>query len=101
VLDQINILEKTKYDFVVYEMSSYMLEDHSPKNYISILNNIYECHLDWHGNFENYKKAKANILSSAKYSLINYDFKDMEHVKKIDKNIVFHYGSKGDYIYKD
>jgi len=33
--------------------------------------------------------------------LINYDFKDMEDVKKIDKNIVFHYGSKGDYIYKN
>ncbi len=101
VLEQINVLEKIKYDFVVYEMSSYMLEDHSLKNYISILNNIYECHIDRHGSFDSYKKAKANILSSAKYSLINYDFKDMEHVKKIDKNIVFHYGSKGDYIYKD
>ncbi|NUJ97618.1 UDP-N-acetylmuramoyl-L-alanine--D-glutamate ligase [Candidatus Gracilibacteria bacterium] len=101
VLDQINILEKTKYDYVVYEMSSYMLEDHSPKNYISILNNIYECHIDRHGSFEAYKKAKANILSSAKYSLINYDFRDMEPVKRQDKSIVFHFGRAGDYRYED
>ena len=68
-----------------------MLEDGSPKNYISILNNIYECHIDWHKTFENYKKAKSNILGSAKYALINYDFKDFDEIKSANKNVVFHY----------
>lgn len=99
VLDEINLLEKHQYDYVVYEMSSYMLEDGSPKNYISILNNIYECHIDWHKTFENYKKAKSNILGSAKYALINYDFKDFDEIKSANKNIVFHYWSNGDYSY--
>jgi len=94
VLDQVDILAKKKYDFIVYEMSSYMLEETAPKNYISILNNIYTCHVDWHKNFENYEKAKARILSSAKYAFINYELKDLEVVKNVEKNIVFHFGEK-------
>lgn len=100
VLDQVDILGKKKYDFIVYEMSSYMLEETAPKNYISILNNIYTCHVDWHKNFENYEKAKARILSSAKYAFINYELKDLEVVKNVEKNIVFHFGEKWDYSYK-
>lgn len=101
VLDEINLLEKNTYDYIVYEMSSYMLEDGAPKNYISILNNIYECHIDWHKTWENYKKAKSNILGSAKYALINFDFKDFDEIKNANKNIVFHYGAKGDYTHQN
>lgn len=70
VLDEIDF--KKKYDFIVFELSSYMLED--LKNYhhsfISILLNIYKEHLDWHKNFENYKNAKLNILKNSKNILI-------------------------------
>ena len=69
VLDEIDL--NSNYDFVVFELSSYMLED--LKNHhseISILGNIYPDHLDWHLNFENYKKAKKNVLKNAKNILV-------------------------------
>jgi len=59
------------YDFIVYELSSYMLEDlDNHHSFISVLWNIYEDHLDWHNWFENYKKAKLNILKNSKNLLI-------------------------------
>lgn len=70
VLDEIDIFSDN-YDFVVYELSSYMLEELSNHHsFISILWNIYEDHLDWHNWFENYKKAKLNILNNADNLLI-------------------------------
>ena len=70
VLDEIDIFWDN-YDFVVYELSSYMLEELSNHHsFISILWNIFEDHLDWHNWFENYKKAKLNILNNADNLLI-------------------------------
>lgn len=70
VLDEIDIV-KDSYDFVVYELSSYMLEDlENHHSYISIFWNIFEDHLDWHLNFENYSNAKKNILKNADNILI-------------------------------
>lgn len=54
-----------EYDFVVYELSSYMLEDFESECYIWVLNNIFPDHLDWHKGFSNYKKAKENILKKS------------------------------------
>ncbi len=69
VLDEIDLDEK--YDFIVYELSSYMLDDLDNHHcFISILWNIYEDHLDWHNWFENYKKAKLNILNNAENILV-------------------------------
>jgi len=65
VLDEIDILLWEDYDYIIYELSSYMLEKFSPELFIWVLNNIFPDHLDWHDNFENYKKAKENILKNA------------------------------------
>ena len=89
VLDEIDISSKKTYDFVVYEMSSYMLQDFIPQTYISIFNNIYTCHIDWHRNWENYKEAKCNILEDAQYSVINGDFQDDEDIQSIWGNQIF------------
>lgn len=73
VLSEIDI-ENDIYDFVIYELSSYMLEDlENHHSYISILWNIFEDHLDWHLNFENYSNAKKNVLKNADNILIWYD----------------------------
>ncbi len=69
VLDEIDL--NSPYDFIIYELSSYMLEDlDNHHSFISILWNIFSDHLDWHQGFENYKKAKLNILKNAENLLI-------------------------------
>jgi UDP-N-acetylmuramoylalanine-D-glutamate ligase len=71
VLDEVDIINGENYDYIVYELSSYMLEVFEPKCFIAIFGNLYECHLAWHKNsFEIYKKAKFNILKNAENILI-------------------------------
>lgn len=76
VLDEINILSDNLYDYVIYEMSSYMLEWINPELYIWYINNLYECHLDWHLWKENYHNAKLNVLKNAKHKIANYTAKE-------------------------
>lgn len=75
VLDEIDLLADNTYDYIIYELSSYMLETFAPQCYIGILGNIYPCHLDWHNNdFDTYKNAKLNVLRNSQYKIINSEF---------------------------
>jgi UDP-N-acetylmuramoylalanine--D-glutamate ligase len=97
VLEEINILNNDIYDYVIYELSSYMLEWIKPKLYIWVLNNIYNCHLDWHRWRENYEKAKIWIIENSEYKLVNFELK--EKVKNINGIILFWESWK--YLYKN
>lgn len=77
----------TKYDFVVLEMSSYMLEWLKKENFISVLWNIYPDHLDWHKNFENYSNAKINILNWSEINLVFDETDDNFQLEKKYSNI--------------
>ena len=46
VLDEIDIINNKNYDYIVYELSSYMLEWLDIKLFIWVINNIYNCHLE-------------------------------------------------------
>jgi len=102
VFDEIDLLSKDKYDFIVYELSSFMLEWLDLKIYIWLLNNIYDCHLDWHNWRWNYQNAKFNIFNNAKYKLIWSELKNI--IKNKDDKIFFgldwkyHYKNKIFYI---
>ncbi|MDD5213752.1 MAG: UDP-N-acetylmuramoyl-L-alanine--D-glutamate ligase [Candidatus Gracilibacteria bacterium] len=73
VLDEVDVMSGEKYDFIVYELSSYMLEVLKPKLFIGILNNVYDVHLDWHLGRENYTKAKFNLFYNCENKLVNYE----------------------------
>jgi UDP-N-acetylmuramoylalanine--D-glutamate ligase len=89
VLDEVDILniddENLDYDYVIYEMSSYMLDSMKPEVYVGYINNIYDCHLDWHYWRENYQNAKLNVLKYAKHKIANseLEIKDNE-LKEIE-----------------
>lgn len=68
VLEEVDFNEES--DFVVCELSSYMLEHLEKKNYISVLGNIFPEHMDWHGGFEQYAKAKLNILKGSEFNIV-------------------------------
>ena len=55
--------EITDGTLIVYELSSYMLEDFNGWPDIAILLPLYPDHMDWHGSFEQYVQAKANITT--------------------------------------
>jgi len=63
------------FDFIIYELSSYMLEWLDLNIEIWLLNNIYDCHLDWHEWRENYENAKFSVFKNAKYKLAGLEIK--------------------------
>lgn len=95
--------ESQKDEYAVCEISSYMLEWLTKKNYISVLLNIYADHIDWHNGFENYKNAKMNLLNGSMHNLLRdeilekHDF-TKEQIKEFNIHTFWH---KGTYAYKD
>lgn len=95
VLEEIGLEEK--YDYVIYELSSYMLEWLEKSNYISILGNIYPDHLGWHNGFENYRNAKLNILKWSEYNITNVKLK-IENWKYRNNIILFGKGTNYSFL---
>lgn len=68
VLEEIDF--ETEYDYVVCELSSYMLEHLHKKNLISVLGNLFPEHMDWHGSLDAYYHAKLNILQGSEVNFV-------------------------------
>lgn len=101
VLDEIDI-QKDEYDFIVYELSSYMLEElDNHHSYISVLGNIFPDHLDWHLTFKNYSNTKQKVFLNAENILVGKNFYD-EHKKIFEhKNFLTFWTQKSDISHKD
>jgi len=97
VLEEVDILNNESHDFIIYELSSYMLEWLKANLFIWIINNIYNCHLDWHEWRPNYEKAKFWVISHSEHKLVNYELK--KPTKDI-KNILY-FWENWDYYFKN
>ena len=101
VLDEIDVTSGETFDYVVYEMSSYMLQDFIPKLFIAYLNNIYPCHLDWHYDSMNiYKQAKLNILKNAKFKVVNSELQNDTEVLEVSWEKKY-FNEIGNFQYRD
>ena len=104
VFDEIDLLKQEKYNYIIYELSSYMLETCKPNCDIAVLWNIYTCHLDYHNNkFSTYEQSKLNILSNSDNVIISNDFN--HYGQNIDNCKYFwlesEYNYSDDYFYKN
>jgi UDP-N-acetylmuramoylalanine--D-glutamate ligase len=81
------LLKQTPKDIFVFELSSFQLEHLTQSPYVAVLLNLYQEHLNHHGSFAAYTKAKANITNfqSIKDFLI-YNANDKEVVKIAKKS---------------
>ncbi len=104
VLDYLdsNHLESQKNEYVVFEVSSYMLEGLKKNNYISVLLNIYADHIDWHKGFENYRDAKINLLNGSKHNIVRDEILEKNYFtkKEIKDTHICTFGHDGEYIYQ-
>ncbi len=84
------LLDNIKHDkkYSVIEVSSFQLEKMS-ENYfdLSVITNIQIDHLDFHENFENYKRSKMRICADEKTTFFLTDSSYEESVKKIANHI--------------
>ena len=71
------ISRSNKSDYLVVEASSFQLDKIQKLKFnISILLNLSKDHIEWHGNFSNYKDAKLKIFNNQNennYSVISID----------------------------
>lgn len=98
VFDEIDLLDPQDYNYVIYELSSYMLETCQPHCSIAVLGNVYTCHLDWHNDsFSVYEQAKLNILKNSQYKSISQEFSHYWH--NIDN--VYNFWLESNYHYDE
>lgn len=85
-------------DVTVMELSSFQLEyTHTFKPKIAIITNITSDHIDWHGSFENYVRAKYRIFANLdKNDSLILNGEDERLAKIKDLNCKIYYFSKKD-----
>ncbi|TSC64269.1 MAG: UDP-N-acetylmuramoylalanine--D-glutamate ligase 2 [Microgenomates group bacterium Gr01-1014_93] len=75
--------KNSMYDFFVFELSSFQLENLKLSPHIAVILNLYQEHLDVHKSFEQYKKAKSNIAKfQTKKDFLIFNAEN-ENVKKM------------------
>ncbi|MDO8576960.1 MAG: UDP-N-acetylmuramoyl-L-alanine--D-glutamate ligase [Candidatus Daviesbacteria bacterium] len=73
---------------VVYELSSFQLEELDKSPHIAVITNLYPEHLDHHGDFSLYKDAKTNITkfqTKKDYLIYNQDIPELRYIAQQSK----------------
>lgn len=66
------VVGNVDYEFLILELSSFQLHwSELPEFHAAAILNIADDHTDWHGNFENYVKAKLRILDRSQLGILN------------------------------
>lgn len=90
-IPSLELVEQAKNsDFVVIETSSFQASDLLSFPKTAILLNLFHDHVAWHLTYENYYKDKTNLLSGAKYKIVNGgNERAMEYTQQFKDRILF------------
>ncbi len=91
-----------KGDIIVMEISDHQLYDIIDfKCNIGVITNLCPTHLDFHGNYENYKNVKKKVFNkftSNDISILNYKDKDLLELTKDIDSIKYYFNNEDNYI---
>lgn len=93
-----DVIEKVKPDdLVVFELSSFQLQDLNISPHIAVITNVSEDHLDYHKTLEEYRATKANLLKYQKpnnFAVINYDYPESRKLKKVGEAKKYYFSGR-------
>jgi UDP-N-acetylmuramoyl-L-alanyl-D-glutamate--2,6-diaminopimelate ligase len=81
----LDVMREEKVDVLVMECSSHSLEMDKLGDLefnVGIFTNLTRDHLDFHGDFDSYRNAKAKLFKKSRISLINDDDPSADELKK-------------------
>jgi UDP-N-acetylmuramoyl-L-alanyl-D-glutamate--2,6-diaminopimelate ligase len=89
-------------DYLIMEVSSHSLQLDRVTGItfdIGMFTNLTQDHLDFHGDFENYSKAKAKLFAQSNVSILNADDSAYKPMQSASKGKTYLYGidQKGDF----
>lgn len=74
----LQLLDYNDIDFYILELSSFQLElTYNLKPRVATILNITEDHIDWHGSFSDYQKAKERIYLNSENIIVNRQYKNL------------------------
>lgn len=93
-----DVIEKVgENDLVVFELSSFQLQDLDISPQISVITNLTEDHLDYHKTLDEYRGTKKNILmwqKEADFAVINYDYPESKKLENVGKSKKYFFSAK-------
>ncbi|MCX6810648.1 MAG: UDP-N-acetylmuramoyl-L-alanine--D-glutamate ligase [Candidatus Berkelbacteria bacterium] len=93
-----DIIEEVKIDdFVVFELSSFQLQDMEMSPHIAVVVNLADDHLDYHQTIEEYRATKQNILkyqNKNDFAIINWDYPESRKLDKFGAAKKYYFSSK-------
>ena len=84
------VCKSPAYDYLALELSSFQIDWSELPKYESVaILNISPDHIDWHGSFESYSKAKLKLLSQAKRIVLNKADPELRNRCALTQNVIW------------
>ena len=84
------VCKSPAYDYLALELSSFQIEWSDLPKYESVaILNISPDHIDWHGSFESYSKAKLKLLTQAKNVVLNKADPELRNRCALNQNVIW------------
>ena len=84
------VCKSPAYDYLALELSSFQIEWSELPKYESVaILNISPDHIDWHGSFDSYSKAKLKLLTQAKHIVLNKADPELRNRCALNQNVIW------------